>query len=154
MSKSSVINRTDAATYGLLGDTYSLLAAGPATNQEIGVVEAVVQPDSGPPPHVNVREALTWYVIEGELTFYVDGEQHRVTTGGCIYMPANVVHTFKNTGTVPSRALMISTPGGFEGMFERAGQEVKPGGRAPAPTPDDVQRFMAVAPDYGLEIRA
>jgi mannose-6-phosphate isomerase-like protein (cupin superfamily) len=153
MSKSSIVNREDAPVYGLLGDTYRLLALGSATNKTIGVVEAVIQPDNGPPPHVNEREALTWYVQEGELTFLADGEQHLVRTGGCIYMAANMLHTFKNTGKTPARALMISNPGGFEGMFAQAGVKLTEGEAAPAPGPADVARLMETAPSYGLEIR-
>ena len=58
-----------------------------------------------------------------EFTFKI-GEE--VTTGGpgtCAFMPRNVPHAWKNSGTVPGRVVFLYTPAGagkfVEEMLER-----------------------------------
>ena len=67
-------------------------------------------------------DEIAW-VLEGEFTFKI-GEE--VTTGGpgtCAFMPRNVPHAWKNSGTVPGRVVFLYTPasaGQFvEEMLER-----------------------------------
>ena len=67
-------------------------------------------------------DEIAW-VLEGQFTFKI-GEE--VTTGGpgtCAFMPRNVPHAWKNTGTVPGRVVFLYTPAGagkfVEEMLER-----------------------------------
>ena len=62
-------------------------------------------------------------MLEGEFTFKI-GEE--VTIGGpgtCAFMPRNVPHAWKNSGSTPGRVVFLYTPavaGRFvEGMLER-----------------------------------
>lgn len=51
-------------------------------------------------PHIN-------YIIEGEGVVHMNGEEHPVTAGGYAYIPANVVHQFRNTGEGALRFICI-----------------------------------------------
>lgn len=69
-------------------------------------------------------DEIAW-VLEGEFTFRI-GET--VTTGGpgtCAFLPRNVPHAWKNSGTQPGRAVFLYTPAGaghfVEEMVERPG---------------------------------
>jgi quercetin dioxygenase-like cupin family protein len=66
-------------------------------------------------------DEIAW-VLEGEFTFKI-GET--VTTGGpgtCAFLPRNVPHAWKNSGTQPGRVVFLYTPAGagrfVEGMLE------------------------------------
>lgn len=66
-------------------------------------------------------DEIAW-VLEGEFTFKI-GE--KVTTGGpgtCAFLPRNVPHAWKNSGSVPGRVVFLYTPAGagrfVEGMLE------------------------------------
>ncbi len=43
--------------------------------------EAIVPPGGGPPPHTHSREEEGFYVLEGEITFYVEGQPFVATAG-------------------------------------------------------------------------
>jgi len=61
------------------------------------------------------------YVLSGEVTFRI-GDQ--VTIGGpgtCAFMPRNVPHAWKSTGTEPGRVLFLYTPARAGKLFEEFG---------------------------------
>ena len=56
-------------------------------------------------------DEIAW-VLEGEFTFKIGDE---VTTGGpgtCAFMPRNVPHAWKNSGSTPGRVVFLYTPAG------------------------------------------
>lgn len=57
------------------GDINSILLAKNQTNRTYGIVEAKVYPGGGPLPHLQTREYEGIYVLDGELTFNVEGKQ-------------------------------------------------------------------------------
>jgi hypothetical protein len=58
-------------------------------------------------------------MLEGEVTFRVAGENHIGGPGAFVSFPRGIPHTFGlNSST--ARFLLMTTPGGFEGVFERA----------------------------------
>jgi mannose-6-phosphate isomerase-like protein (cupin superfamily) len=61
-----------------------------------------------------------FYVLEGELTFNLAGEQRTLGRGGFVLVPPGVVHTFANRGSVPARFLNIYQPSGNEQYLKEA----------------------------------
>ena len=69
-------------------------------------------------------------------------------------MPRARYTIFKNIGSTPARMLIMVTPSGMERFFQEVGREATEGETEPvAPTPEDIQKLVDVAPKYGLEIR-
>jgi quercetin dioxygenase-like cupin family protein len=67
---------------------------------------------AGADPHVHRRHADSFYVLEGELAFLVQGEERPLGPGSCACAPAGVVHGFRSTSA--ARFLNFHTPdGGF-----------------------------------------
>ncbi|WP_223596794.1 cupin domain-containing protein [Neobacillus bataviensis] len=53
-----------------------------------------------PPPHTHLREDETFYVLEGQITYYIDDTVIHATPGTYVYAPKGIEHTFKvNTET-------------------------------------------------------
>lgn len=78
-----------------------------------------VRPHSeGPPPHVHESEDDSSYVLEGELTFTVSGEDLLAEAGTFVLVPPGLEHTFANRGDVEVRALNIHAPAGFDLRLE------------------------------------
>ncbi len=67
--------------------------------------------------------------------------------GTFAFIPRGTVHTFSNEGDNVAKALVILSPAGFERAFEEM-SEVAPR----ADTPPDMDRLMAIAKKYNLEI--
>ncbi|MFN8513000.1 MAG: cupin domain-containing protein [Thermomicrobiales bacterium] len=70
----------------------------------------------GPAPHIHERTDELFYVLEGEVTFWVGGETSVAGAGTSVFIPRGVPHTF-STPTGPARFLNLLTPAGFEGYF-------------------------------------
>ena len=65
----------DAKTIYGAGDEYRWLITGDESNGQYFAMEARVPPDAGPPPHIQNREEEAFYVLSGEMVFYVDEER-------------------------------------------------------------------------------
>jgi quercetin dioxygenase-like cupin family protein len=73
-----------------------------------------------PPPHVHPRHAETFHVLEGEMTFTVDGEKINADAGSWVHVPPRTVHFFSFPGTEDARFLSVHTPSCGWGDFLRA----------------------------------
>jgi len=67
--------------------------------------------ESGPGDHFHREHHDCFYVLEGELTFVVEGETMRVGEGGFVAVPPMLVHTFRNEGPGVARFLNLHAPG-------------------------------------------
>lgn len=98
-------------------------AGGPSV-VEIGAKEGV-----GVPRHTHVNEDETFMVIEGVVTFELEGHPAPVAVGagGTVHAPRGLAHAFRNLGPAPARMLVMLSPGdAIEGMFEEL-HELPPG---------------------------
>ena len=76
------------------------------------------------------------------------------TAGTFANMPVSSLHCFKNEGKKTARMLISVAPAGLEKMFFEVGQPVDQGAlSAPKPTKADIEKLMAAAPRYGIEIK-
>jgi quercetin dioxygenase-like cupin family protein len=96
--------------------TYKL--RGEQTGGTLTVFENLIAPGDGPPLHVHAGEDESWYVIDGELRFILDGELHRAPAGSFVFVPRGTRHCFQNVGESPARILVLFTPSGMERFFD------------------------------------
>ena len=126
-----------------------------ATSEDTGgaytITEDTFPPQVGPPPHIHHTQEETFYVLEGEMEFIIDGVSTRAVTGSLVRIPRGVLRDYRNVGSKPARVLVLYTPGGFEGFFEEVGELVRDHFSAPE-DPPDVGKLVAAATKYGSEI--
>ena len=147
-------NPTQGRTVAVVGDVYRFLATGEDTDGRYALFEAVVGPGGGPPPHVHSREEEGFYILEGEITLQIGGERLVATPGTFANMPVGTPHSFKNEGTQTARMLISVAPAGLEQMFFEVGVPLADGATtAPPPKKEEIDKLLAVAPRYGIEIR-
>jgi uncharacterized cupin superfamily protein len=145
---------TEGRTIAVVGDVYRFLATGEDTNGKYALWEAIVPPGGGPPPHVHSREEEGFYVLEGEITIRVGEERIVAKAGMFANMPVRTPHSFKNESNKPARMLISVAPAGLEKMFFEFGVPVAQGATtAPPPAKEEIEKLLAVAPRYGIEIR-
>jgi quercetin dioxygenase-like cupin family protein len=154
MSNKATINRpAQGRTVAVVGDVYRFLATGEDTNGRYALWESIVPPGGGPPPHVHSREEEGFYVLDGEITFTVNGERVVAGAGTFANMPVGTPHSFKNESDRPARMLISVAPAGLEKMFFACGVPLAEGATtALPPTDEEVEKLLAVAPEYGIEI--
>ncbi len=142
----------EGKTLWVLGDLYKFKATGEDTRGTFALWETTTPPGNpGPPPHIHHNEDEVFYLLEGELELMVEGRASVVGAGTFVNIPQGTLHTFRNAGTTTARFLGMVAPSGFEGFFEEVGESARDGASPPA-GPPDVEKIMAAAPKYGLEI--
>ena len=141
-------------TIAVVGDVYRFLATGEETQGRYAILEAIVPPGGGPPPHVHSREEEGFYILEGEITFMVGAERIVATTGTFANMPIGTPHSFKNESSHSAKMLISVAPAGLEQMFFEVGVPLAEGATtAPPPSKEEIEKLLAVAPRYGVEIK-
>jgi quercetin dioxygenase-like cupin family protein len=144
----------EGRTVAVVGDVYRFLLTGEDTNGKFVLWEAIVPLGGGPPPHVHSPEEEGFYVLEGEITFTVNGERVGVKAGMFANMPVGTPHSFKNESNKPARMLISVAPAGLEKMFMEVGVPLAEGATtALPPTKEEIEKLLATAPSYGIEIR-
>ena len=145
---------TEGRTIAVVGDVYRFLAVADDTNGKYAIWEAIVPPGGGPPPHVHSREEEGFYILEGEITVHISDKRLVATAGMFANMPVGTPHSFKNESDKPAKMLITVAPAGLEQMFFEVGVPVVQGATTAAPPKkEEIEKLLAVAPRYGIEIR-
>jgi quercetin dioxygenase-like cupin family protein len=135
-----------------LGQLVTIKSSGESTAGRVAVTETLAPRGSGSPLHVHHNEDEWFYVLEGELTFWVGGQVTIAPAGSFVYGPRDIPHTFM-VSSEQARFLLVLEPAGFEDFVRALGQPalqlvIPP----PATEPPDIERMTAIAAQYGLEI--
>ena len=77
-----------------------------------GIIE--MAPERGIEEHVHANEDDSFYILEGEMTFFFGGETAVAPPGTFVLVPPGVSHGFRNEGGVLVRMLNIHAPAGFD----------------------------------------
>lgn len=124
------------------GDRITFLITGEETGGAFFMAEVLVLPGGGPPPHMHSREDESFWLQEGTLTVHVGGETLHASPGDFVHLPRGIVHSFKNTGNVDAKLLMVATPAGLEKYFA---ETFYPAVDRSTPPPVKVEAFLARA---------
>lgn len=143
--------RNEGPAYWFLGSLVIVKATSRQTGNAFGLLEFLAPVGPGSPYHVHHGEEEVFYVLEGQLEF-VSGER-RISggPGSYVFLPRDVPHGFRVTGSSPARFLILTTPGGFEEFVREVG-EPAPSLVLPPPSPPDIERLVAIAAKYRIEI--
>lgn len=152
--KTDVLKAGEGRTIWVVGDRYTIKTSGEETGGAFALVEALVLPGGGPPPHIHHREDEAFYVLEGELAFHVDGRDINAGAGSWVTLAKGSLHSFQNVSDRPAWMLIVVTPAGLERFFLEVGRAASDSdGEHVVPTPEDIEKLLTTAPRYGLEIR-
>ena len=135
-----------------LGILATIKASAETTGGRVAVIEHLAPQGSGSPLHVHRNEDEWFYVIDGELTFWVGGQVVTAGAGAFVFGPRDIPHTFAVTSP-QARFLLVTEPAGFEGFMRALSEPAQTLTLPPAdvqpPAPDVM---MATAAEYGIEI--
>lgn len=143
-------------TYDVLGTVVKFLAFPEETEGKYCVAECIVPKGAGAPPNMHPGEMETFYVLEGEIAFHVDGEDIKAQPGDFLTVPDGAVHAFKGMAE-QSRVLVLNAPGNMhDQFFTGIGTALPEGATEPAPPsgPPDVPALVAKASSLGMTILA
>lgn len=93
-----------------MGCLFSVLAGSGDTEGRFGLIELVAPKGLEPSRHLHYREDEGFYVLEGNLTFYVGEEVYEAGPGTFVFGPRGVPHSY-TIETDEVRMLAIVAPG-------------------------------------------
>ena len=82
-----------------------------------------------PPPHFHPAQDERFEVLEGRLSFRVDGSERTLGPGEAIDIPRRAAHQVWNEGAGPARALWRSEPAGRTAQWFTDLHELRASGR-------------------------
>jgi quercetin dioxygenase-like cupin family protein len=123
------------------------------TRGRCALLEFVTPAGGGSPYHVHRDEDESFYVLEGEITFYVGDAVIQAREGSFVFGPRDVPHTFVVGSETPARYLLFTEPAGFDRFVAEAGVVAEALTLPPPPDgPPDIPALAAIAAKYGIEI--
>lgn len=108
----------------------------------------------GPPPHLHYSFTEAFYVLEGEMDFFLNGVTNTVKAGEFVDLPLNALHTFANNADVPCKWINIHSPKGFAKFFGNIGVEVsEDNARERSVAPEVFKEVAETASSYGMYLK-
>jgi quercetin dioxygenase-like cupin family protein len=132
---------TAIKSFPVLGDHVDMLVTQDMTGGASATLLETSPAGGGPPPHQHQNEDETFFVVEGDYEFLVDGQWVKASPGDSFYRGRGTVHTFRNCGTTAGKVLIFVTPGGFQSYLEEI---------PPLSVPDDLRKLLEISSRYGI----
>lgn len=98
---------------------FSVLAGSDDNGGRFGLIEMIAPRGREPSRHLHHTDDEGFYVLEGDVTFYVGDETYRASPGTFVFLPHGVPHSYFFESDMV-RMLSIIAPGGLEGHFQNA----------------------------------
>lgn len=104
----------EGRAYPMAGIAAVFKADGGETGGAYSISEWWLEPRTqGPGAHAHPEDDV-FYVIEGVMSFFVDGAWIDAPRGAFVLVPGGATHDFENRGDVRAGVLNLSIPGDFE----------------------------------------
>lgn len=139
-------------TYNVLNILMKFHAFPSETMGKFCFVECLVPVGAGAPPNHHAGETESFYVIDGQIGFMVDGKEILAGPGDQVAIPDGAVHAFQAVGDKPARLLIINAPGHMhDQFFTEIGQPLPEGQtELPEPSEPDIPSLLSVAEKVGM----
>jgi quercetin dioxygenase-like cupin family protein len=165
--KEALLNAEDAASRAFahgpgegealwwFGVLATIKATAEQTGRQYSLVEILAPDGYEGVLHVHHFEDEGFYILEGEMTFYVGEQTIKAQPGSFLFGPKDVPHAFR-VDSGPARLLFVLSPAGFEDLVREMGEPAReltipPQPQAP-PDEAEMQRMSAIAARHGNEI--
>jgi quercetin dioxygenase-like cupin family protein len=135
------------------GDSlFEFLIPSESTGGKLSVFRASMPQGFSPPRHIHTREDEVFHVLDGEVSFELDGRRLLAGPGTSVFNPRGIAHTFRIESPVAT-LLGIIAPGDFESLFRNlsvpAGERAMP---ALGTVPLDIPAVIAEQTRLGTEV--
>jgi mannose-6-phosphate isomerase-like protein (cupin superfamily) len=165
--KEDLLNREDAArrtfahepgegeAWWWFGVLATIKATAEQTDGRYALVEILAPDGYGSVLHVHHQEDEVFYILEGEMTFYVGEQTIKARPGSYLFGPKDVPHAF-TVDSGPAKLLFVFSPAGLEAGIREMGEParsltVPPQAEEP-PDEAEMERLAAIGARYGAEI--
>jgi quercetin dioxygenase-like cupin family protein len=111
MHRAIVLAEGEGQVYNARGSELVFKAGRATTDGRFSFMDRTLPPGGRrPPKHVHVGASEAFYVLEGEIEFWLDDDTTRQGPGAFVLVPGGVSHSFANAGPAPARLLILHAP--------------------------------------------
>ncbi|HEX3516699.1 MAG TPA: cupin domain-containing protein [Trebonia sp.] len=111
MSESVVVSAGQGKMVTARGSVMAFKAIAAQTAGDFSLMERTVPPRGRRPlPHRHVNCSEAFWVLEGTITFVLDGAEQRGGPDDFLLVPRGASHTFGNDSEEPARLLVLHAP--------------------------------------------
>src|SRR5690242_21583083 len=86
---------SDAEAIAFLGEVCAIRLTSEQTDGTVAVIEHLLPHGMATPLHLQAREHELFYVREGQITVWMDGERTQAAAGDIDWLPRNQAHAFR-----------------------------------------------------------
>lgn len=134
-----ILGPGEGARHEARGSVMLFKALAATTSGRFSLMERTLPPGGRmPPPHRHAGNDEAYFVLDGQVTFILDGQAASGGVETFVLVPAGVQHTFGNNSQEPARLLVIHCPA-LDAYF--AELETLWAGKIP-PTPEQERALM------------
>ena len=145
MSESGIVPSGQGKVVTARGSVMAFKAIAAQTDADFSLMERTVPPRGRRPlPHRHVNCSEAFWVLDGTITFVLDGVAQQGRRDDFLLVPRGASHTFGNDGDEPARLLVLHAPAADAYFAEL---EALWSGETP-PTPEQERALMA---RHGME---
>jgi quercetin dioxygenase-like cupin family protein len=152
----TAVGAHEGSSISVVGDTYRIIMGSEQTNDAYAIIDMLIPPGGGPPPHSHVTFQEAFYVIDGGIEVITKEKRYNATKGSYVNIPFNgPVHKFTNNTDKEAHILCLITPAGMEKMFKEIGKPVSNGTFLPPPsqmTAEEQNQVKSIAEKYGQKL--
>ena len=148
-------NATIENSRAIPGALFHFLATGEQTDGQFSLIYIEVHKGNEPPAHTHRNEDENYYILEGEIKFWVGDETFVAKAGDFIHLPKDVPHRFELQSECV-KELMWMMPAGLEQWFWDNSAPVTsmqplPLMKEPPPA-EMIAHFVQSLSEYGVEM--
>ena len=146
-----VLRKGEGMSVWSLGGRFTVKVTQTDVGGRFSLVETLAFRSTEPPLHIHHNEDEAWYIVDGQMTFYVGDEVIQAGAGSFVFAPSGLAHTF-TVDVEPTRVLVFASPAGFERFALELGEPAtsdKPPANLAVPGRDVLG---PVAERYGIEV--
>ncbi len=137
--------------FAFLGSLFTVKTTGTQTGGAVSVAEFVNPPNFAPPLHRHIVEDEMFHILSGHGRFLCDGQELVAGPGSFVFLPKGLPHSYVVGPDEPLHYVQITSPAGFEGFVEAAGQPTADR-RLPDPGPIDPAALGHAAAAHHIEL--
>ncbi len=133
------------------GNLYRIIADGKKTDNQFSLMEAILEPGQGAPLHIHTREHEAFFILEGEVTFYLENSEINAKKEDFVCCVPNEIRGFRNITSKKARMLLFYSSAGIEEMTMRNGSIITQDNKS-SNIPDKYRvQCSALSEEYGVK---
>jgi quercetin dioxygenase-like cupin family protein len=141
----------DGEAFWGFGSLWTVKASAEQTGGRFALVEELAPGGAGTPLHRHAEDDESFYVLEGEITFYLEDDQPiTAIAGSFVHVPGGAVHAFHVDSEI-ARYLIITTPQ-HECFYRAAFGDPAQSRNLPPNGPPNMERLEAAMQEYKVEM--